>query len=210
VKSKFVSEEFDRFVIKAGPMSGKHVARAFNGPKLKKTGIIAETAGATTEDAVERLRELLLVSKAAEMAGRRRCEVNKVLVPSTGAYRIALQNIPLTQSQIAMLRAHASAGTRGLASHRIASAGGYKQSSSANSQYGAVGRLFADFLRIENLPKYPISQLYKNKDYATSALAHQGTPEDGLFVWVMYHELHQALIDEGLASPKEPSDTSTV
>lgn len=192
---KIVEEEYGRYIIKAGVVAGKVTARAFRRPPSAHKGIVAEASGETVDEAIAKVKVKLDEQKAEQQDSRRQCDKNLVFVPSVAEYRDALRMLSLSDKHVAMLRAHAAAGGRGLASHKIAAAAGYATSNAANSQYGSLGRQFAEHLDI-NLPAYPDGRT----DFATSAIGHEGTPEDGSFVWVMYDELRQALADEGIAS----------
>ena len=68
---KIIEEEFGRYRIRAGRLSGNFVARAF--PKLgsNSQGLMAEAAGASGEEAIEALKDRLRERDVQRTAARR-------------------------------------------------------------------------------------------------------------------------------------------
>ncbi|MGP8476443.1 HNH endonuclease [Burkholderia sp. PR2] len=93
----------------------------------------------------------------------------------------------MTANQLEMLRGHASAPGRSLSMMSIARLGGYDDYSTANVQYGKLGRLFSSQFGIEGL------------ENQTQALAIQGGRDDeGHWLWVLRPTLHEALVQLGM------------
>lgn len=89
----------------------------------------------------------------------------------------------MTEKQRAMLLGHAKASGHVLSMRAIADIAGYAKFQSANMQYGALGRKFANYFHVSNLPNQ------------TQAMAWSDGAEDnkGHFAWTLRAPLVEAL-----------------
>jgi hypothetical protein len=184
------SRIYGRYVLRAGKLGTTFVARAFLRDASTPGGIIAEATGKTAEAALDTLQEMLSEQDRARRAAHRPSEGPRAEVASEEEYREALAALRVTDAQWKMLRAHALAGPKGLSAGELADAADFANYSSANLQYGKLGRDIAAYLNLD----LPESKGRKREDVSTAALADEGTPnEKGHFVWVMHPELAAAV-----------------
>ena len=176
--------EEGRYVIKAGQLGGKWVARAFPKPPAKSPGMVAEGSGTTEEAALAELREAL------QPPERRAHAESGFDVPTEGEYEQALRQVKFTKPQTTMLIAHANAGEDGLTAAEIAKAGGYTRQSTANSMYVRAGKLIGEYLDAAE-PKKGAGGL----DPWVSAIgfesSHRG--DEGSWAIVMHEEMREAM-----------------
>jgi hypothetical protein len=97
----------------------------------------------------------------------------------------------ISTAQRAVLVGHASAGGRTLSMSDIAELGGYASYEAANTQYGELGRLFADYFDLDSL---------ENATQAIATIAPPGA--DGQWRWKLRPQLVQAMLDLGLIEGK--------
>ena len=113
-------------------------------------------------------------------------------------YYMALQALEdsMTEKQRAMLIGHAKAPGHVLSMRAIANIAGYAKFESANMQYGALGRKFANFFNVSGLPNQ------------THAMAwSDGAPDkSGHFTWTLRPELVDALCEIGWVSRSDAPD----
>jgi hypothetical protein len=141
--------EHGRYQIKSGRLSGEYVARAFPKPPTNARGLIAEARGASEEEAIAALHDVIDARETRRTEGRRIDETMGVSVPSTEEFLEALDQVTLSRPQHAMLTALALSEDDGLSEQRMANAAGYKSRSSANRAFAAAGLLIASYLAIE-------------------------------------------------------------
>lgn len=178
-----------KYVLKAGLISGQWTARAFLAGARQGSGIVAEAKDSSWEAAIEELRRQLDRRDQTLRQNRRYDETMRFHVPSSGEYEIALSITPLHANQLAMLKAHAETGERGMTATELAKAGGYSDYSSANMHYGKAGRMLAESLCIEIPPSN------SRDDLPTAVLASwiQTPGDESIGRWIMYPELVQAV-----------------
>lgn len=118
-----------------------------------------------------------------------------------GAYSKALDLIEpkMTGAQREMLRGHASAPMQELSMPDIAALGGYSDYAAANSQYGRLGRWFAEALGVE-------PDALANKVQAI-CIATDETNAAGHFVWQLRPQLVEALRAAGWEEADSTGDT---
>lgn len=97
----------------------------------------------------------------------------------------------ISTAQRAMLVGHASTEGRTLSMSDIAELGGYASYEAANTQYGKLGRLFANYFDLDSL---------ENATQAIATAAPPGT--DGQWRWKLRPPLVQAMLDLGLIEGK--------
>ena len=116
------------------------------------------------------------------------------LIPEP-AFRDALAAVEprMTGAQREMLRGHANSPMQELSMLDIASLGGYSDNAAANSQYGRLGRLFAEQLRVD-------ADQLENKVQAMCVAAEQ-RDVSGHFVWCLRPQLLAALQAAGWVEP---------
>jgi sirohydrochlorin ferrochelatase len=182
--------EHGRYQIKSGRLSGEFVARAFPKPPTNARGLIAEARGASEEEAIAALHDVIDARETRRTEGRRIDETMGVSVPSIEEYLEALDQITLSRPQHAMLTALALSEDDGLSEQRMANAAGYKSRSSANRAFAAAGLLIASYLAIE----MPAEEQPENLA-GSSVLGLRGVPkkDDAPGNWILFRELREAL-----------------
>jgi hypothetical protein len=186
---KIVEEEFGKYRIKAGRLSGNFVARAF--PKIgsNRQGLMAEAAGASEEEAIEALKERLRKRDELRTAARRWEHRTGISVPSKEEYIEALRHSQLSAVQLAMLKAQAIAGESGMTHAALTSAAGYSSRATAVKVFARAGTVVADYLGVD----YQAAD-EDNESDPTRVLGFPKDPdEETQPVWIMYEELRQAV-----------------
>ena len=187
--SGVIEEEFGRYLIKAGILSGNSVARAFPKPPAKTQAMIADAIGETPAIAIEALKEIL-EERDKKRCDQRRLEGNSgTLVPSEREYTEALRQVRFTPAQITMLRALSIAGKKGLTVGQLSQAAGYKSRETSIKAFKKAGLLIAEYLDLD-LPETVSEQ----NDSAAQivALSHIES-DDKPATWIMHEELHYAV-----------------
>ncbi len=187
--SGVIEEEFGKYLIKAGILSGNSVARAFPKPPAKTQAMIADAVGETPALAIEALKEIL-EERDRTRSGQRRFEGNSgTLVPSEREYVEALRQIRLTPAQVTILKALTIAGKEGLTIGHLSQAAGYKSREASIKVFKKVGLLIAEYLELE-LPEAGSAQ----NDGAAQVLAFSHIEsEDEPAIWIMHQELRDAV-----------------
>jgi sirohydrochlorin ferrochelatase len=182
--------EHGRYQIKSGRLAGEFVARAFPKPPTNARGLIAEARGASEEEAIAALHDVIDARETRRTEGRRIDETTGVSVPSFEEYLEALDQIALSRPQHAMLTALALSEDDGLSEQRMANAAGYKSRSSANRAFAAAGLLIASYLAIE----MPAEEQPENLA-GSSVLGLRGVPkkDDAPGNWILFQELREAV-----------------
>ncbi len=184
-----IEEEFGKYLIKAGILSGNSVARAFPKPPAKTQTMIADAVGETPALAIEALKEIL-GERDRKRSGQRRLEGNSgTLVPSEREYAEALRQIRLTPAQVTMLKALTIAGKDGLTIGHLSQAAGYKSREASIKVFKKIGLLIAEYLELE-LPEAGSAQ----NDGAAQVLAFSHIESDDKpATWIMHQELRDAV-----------------
>lgn len=184
--------QFRRYRIVAAELESGVLARAFLRGGRQGTGAVLETKGDTVEAAIEVARAKLHARDEDMRQKRRFDEYWQFHVPTKQEFIDALHVVSLSPPQLAMLDAHALAGSTGMTAGEIALAGGYDHFETANALYGKVGRAIADALGVT-----PPDAGNREGDVATGVIATAGPPREETehFVWIMYPELASALTD---------------
>jgi len=138
--------EYGRYQIKSGRLAGAYGARAFLKPPTTARGFIAEATGETEEDAIIALHSAIDAREARRAEDRRTDPRIGTQVPTSDEYVEALHSVNLTCPQRAMLMALSLAEADGLAEVKVADAGNYKSTTSANRALASVGRMIAGYL----------------------------------------------------------------
>ncbi|TMV10314.1 hypothetical protein FGK63_04420 [Ruegeria sediminis] len=187
--SGVIEEEFGKYLIKAGILSGNSVARAFPKPPAKTQGLIAESVGETPAIAIEALKETL-EERDRKRSGQRRMEGNSgTFVPGEREYIEALQQVRFTPAQVAMLRAFSIAGKEGLTIGQLSQAAGYKSREASIKVFKKVGLMIAEYLELD-LPETGSAQ----NDGAAQILAFSHIEsDDEPATWIMHQELRGAV-----------------
>ncbi|WP_298852165.1 hypothetical protein [uncultured Ruegeria sp.] len=187
--SGVIEEEFGKYLIKAGILSGNSVARAFPKPPAKTQAMIADAVGETPAMAIEALKEIL-EERDRKRGGQRRLEGNSgTLVPSEREYTEALRQVRFSPAQATMLRALSISGTEGLTIDQLSQAAGYKSRETSIKVFRKVGLLIAEYLELE-LPETGS----ENSDGAAQVLAFSHIQSDDKpAIWIMHQELRGAV-----------------
>lgn len=138
--------EYGRYQIKSGRLVGAYGARAFLKPPTKARGLIAEATGETEEAAIIALHSAIDAREARRAEDRRTDPRKGTQVPTSDEYVEALHSVNLTRPQRAMLIALSLEEAHGLAEAKVADAGNYKSTTSANRALASVGRMIAGYL----------------------------------------------------------------
>ncbi len=182
--------EYGRYQIKSGRLAGAYGARAFLKPPTKARGLIAEATGETEEAAIIALHSAIDAREASRAEDRRTDPRKGTQVPTSDEYVEALHSVNLTRPQRAMLMALSLVEAGGLAEAKVADAGNYKSTTSANRALASVGRMIASYLSSGTGSLRPSigsdgSALIGYRD----ASEHDEKPES----WIMHPELCAAI-----------------
>lgn len=135
------------------------------------------------------LEEAVLNALDEERNGETNSGLITIESKSSEDYLAALLSIEdsMTAKQKEMLIAHAQAPKHVLSMRALADVAGYKNHTTANMQYGALGRKFADFFSVTDLPNQ------------TQAIASSDGVADGNghFTWTLRELLVDALVEIG-------------
>lgn len=184
-----IEEEFGKYRIRAGRLSGNFVARAFPKISSNSQGLMAEAAGASEEEAIEALKERLRERDAQRTAARRWEQRTGISVPSKEEYIEALRQTQLSAAQLAMLKAQAIAGENGMTHGALTSAAGYSSRATAVKVLARAGTVVADFLGVD----YQAGGKHNQSD-PTRVLGFPKDPdEETQPIWIMHEELRQAV-----------------
>lgn len=161
------------------------------GRAWKDNKLVAECEGKTIDSVISTL-QARIDERLNEIASSRIGE------PSVSEYVDALKRIEdkLSDGQRAMLKAHYRAPDKCMTATALAEAAGYPGYSSANLQYGLVGRWL-----FEELP-VPLGTLDDGTPIYTSALADAGSQvgPEGFWIWKMRPGVAAALAHLGIVS----------
>lgn len=182
--------EHSRYQIKSGWLAGTFVARAFPKPPTKARGMIAEATGATEEEAIAALHDVIDRREDRRVDERRADPRTGVAVPSIGEYVEAIRQVALSRPQCAILTALSLAGEDGLAETSMADAAGYKSPASAKRSLMAAGLLIADYLASETHPHEPSSDLDGS---ALLGFRREMSDVEDAGNWILHDELREAV-----------------
>ncbi|QFS84643.1 MULTISPECIES: hypothetical protein [unclassified Roseivivax] len=182
--------EYGRYLIRYGNSGGEARALAYR-KNTKSKGQIADATGATPDEALQTLKQILDERHRERAKARRRAENIDFLIPTVEEYAEALEVLKPEGAKLDMLVAHAKSDDVGLTAGEIARAGGYDSFETANALYGRLGREIAEVLGVSA----PTSTI-RADDVQTGVIAQAGPAraETGAFVWVMYPELRKAVL----------------
>lgn len=138
-KVDILHHEHDRYVIKAGVLQDKFVARAFPKPPSKFRHLVAEASGKSTEDAIERLIEKLETLRQEHRALRRVDQAMATGVPTTEEYADALRTLSPGPKLMGTLHDHALARRRGINLGELSKAGGFSSAKDLINAYEKLG-----------------------------------------------------------------------
>jgi len=134
----FEAEEYRKYTIKSGLVSGKWSAQAF----LKKQKIGNRTQATSREQSIQLTKDQLDAYDSSTQAAR-----SEGGIPTVEQYRQAFDRLgPLAPSYEAMLDAHLTANDTLISASQLADAAGYKTWSAANLHYGTLGKRLAEEL----------------------------------------------------------------
>ena len=148
-KAPITSLEFGRYLIKAGWLNGRFLARAFPGPGARTKGLIAEATGESEEEAIRLLKEQINKRNRSRKAARRQDFVANSGIPGPSEFVEALGHIKITEAQAIMLRTLAAQGETGMSLEALSIAGGYKTAEAATRNLRVLAVLIADYLSSE-------------------------------------------------------------
>ncbi|WP_147235149.1 hypothetical protein [Ruegeria sp. A3M17] len=187
--SGVIEEEYGKYLIKAGILSGNSVARAFPKPPAKTQAMIADAVGETPASAIDALKEVL-EARDRNRSDQRRLEGNSgTLVPGEREYIEALRQIRFTPAQITILKALSIAGKEGLTVGQLSHAAGYTSREASIKVFKKIGLMVAEYLELD-LPDPGTAQ----NDGAVQVLAFSHIEgEDEPATWVMHQELRNAV-----------------
>ncbi|WP_103764529.1 hypothetical protein [Roseovarius confluentis] len=184
-----IEDEFGHYRIRAGRLNGDFIARAFPKSSSNSQGLIAEASGTSEADAVEALKEVLTSRSKKHTEERRWEERSATAVPSKEEFIEALRQTSLTEPQVAMLKAHAIAGERGMSLAALGRAAGYKSQDTVLRTFKRAGSLVSDFLGVEIQ-----SDRANDRQDARQVLGYcVETDTDTAALWVMHSELRDAI-----------------
>ena len=179
-------EEYKRHNLVAGYVRGMYQGKAWKDGKA-----IVELQGDSTEDVLKQLKaevDRVVVEAAAARS----------TAPTAAEYMDAFRKLLKSQpeSRVLMLKAHYRAKERNITAAQLAKAAGFATHTSANLQYGRLGRALYEEMPMELERRADESLIF------TSALATPGerTGPEEEWVWKMRPEVAAAM--EALALHK--------
>ncbi|MEJ6396102.1 hypothetical protein V8J82_22800 [Gymnodinialimonas sp. 2305UL16-5] len=183
--------EYGRYQIKSGRLADAYGARAFPKPPTKARGLIAEATGETEEAAISALRSAIDAREDRRAEDRRTDPRNGTQVPTSDEYAEALHSVNLTRPQRAMLMALSLEEAEGLAEVKVAVAGSYKSTTSANRALASVGRMIAGYLSSSG----PASKGLSTGSDGTALIGYRDVSEhdEKAENWIMHPELCAAI-----------------
>ena len=181
---------YGRYQTKTGYVAGVHMARAFPMPPTKARGLIAEATGETEEAAIAALQSAIDARETRRSEDRRRDPSTGISVPTSGEFVEALNTVNLTKPQRAMMMALSLAEADGLTEEKVAHAGSYKSTASAQKALASAGRMIAGYLSSETGSKAPSTSLD-----GIALIGFCGNPghEERLGNWILHPELCAAI-----------------
>ena len=184
-----VEEDFGKYRIKAGRLSGTYVARAFPMPPAKAQGVIAEAKGNSEQAAIAALKAIIDARDVQRTEDRRWDERSSISVPTELEFLEALRQARLSQAHVAMLKALSVAAEEGLTYGQLASAAGYKSKETGAKVFNKVGDMVADYLGIQIAD----GDAPDNARAAQILAFRNVRGEDVPTVWIMHQELRGAV-----------------
>ena len=181
---------YGRYQTKSGYVAGVYMARAFPMPPTKARGLIAEATGKTEEAAIAALQSAIDARETRRSEARRTDPSTGKTVPTSGEFVEALNTVNLTKPQRAMMMALSLAEADGLTEEKVAHAGGYKSTASAQKALASAGRMIAGYLSSETSSKVPSKSLDGIALIGfCSDSVHEGRPGN----WILHPELSAAI-----------------
>ncbi|MEW9920974.1 hypothetical protein AB2B41_15270 [Marimonas sp. MJW-29] len=179
-----------RYQIKSGYVAGVYTARAFPMPPTKARGLIAEATGQTEDDAITALHTAIDAREVRRAEDRRTDPHTGTQVPTADEYAEALYTVELTRPQRAMVMALSLAEADGLAEVKVAIAGSYKSTTSANRALASAGRMIAGYLFSGTGSKEP-----STASDGSAIIGYRNVPshEHKPGNWIMHPELCAAI-----------------
>ncbi len=191
VGPSIIEDEFGKYRIRAGQLSGNFVARAF--PRTANSqGLMAEATGESEAEAIEKLKEVLANRDVERTASRRWEALADLAIPIEDEYVEALEQTNLSDPQVSMLREHSIAGEKGLTAVALMNAAGYRSSDTALKVLARAGGMIADFLGID-VPSSETSGRPEGARLIGFRQARDDTDTEKQDVWIMHDELRKAV-----------------
>ena len=181
---------YGRYQTKSGFVAGVYMARAFPMPPTMARGLIAEATGETEEAAIAALQSAIDARETRRSEDRRTDPSTGLSVPTSGEFVEALNTVNLAKPQRAMMMALSLAEADGLTEEKVAHAGGYKSTASAQKALANAGRMIAGFLSSETGSKVPLTSL---DGVALIGFRGEPGPEEKPGNWILHPELCAAL-----------------
>ena len=147
-RAPIVNVVHDRYLIKAGWLNGRFIARAFPKASSRTQGLIAEATGDTESAAIANLKEMIRERIENRKSERRWDETANAVIPKQAEFAEALGYVKITYAQAKMLKTLAACGDGGMSLHDLALAGGYKSYAMTTRNFRSLGILIADYLSL--------------------------------------------------------------
>jgi hypothetical protein len=181
---------YGRYQIKSGYVAGVYTARAFPMPPTRARGLVAEGTGETEEAAIAALHSAIDAREIRRSEDRRTDLSTGTQVPTSDEYVEALNTVDLTKPQRAMLMALSLAKSDGMTAEKVANAGGYKSTTSANRALSSAGLMIAGYLSSET----DLTGPSMNSD-GRALIGHRivSAHDTKLGDWIMHPELCAAM-----------------
>lgn len=122
---------------------------------------------------------------------KRTTKMTTTTLPLAADYKNALQSVPMTVGQLAMLKAHFEAPNRSITYTQLANAAGFDGHVAANSQYGKLARMIGEVVGFD----FVDADLRPGEKFYSSAIGFPNPYTEGDFQLVMHHELAKAIGD---------------
>lgn len=137
---EIVELEHDRYLIKAGLLQNRFVARAFPKTTSKFRHLVADTSGDTADDAIKNLIEKLESLRMERRSLRRNDPSLPSGVPTTEEYADALRTLSPGPKVLRVLHHHAFSRRRGMQLQDLAKVAEFGSVADLLSTYERLGR----------------------------------------------------------------------
>jgi hypothetical protein len=191
--------KYGRYIIRSRQQTSDWTARAFRGGRIAWDGLGEVHRGATQQDAINAVIEVLKAFDSRERALRAEA------YPTAKEVQVAIKAMDrtITPKQWAMLMAHLRAPNHIMTATELADAAGYDSYTAVNIQYGTLGKNLAD-----ELDWKPQIEKGNQEPTWTFALA-VGADEDGSakpdahWRWELRREVVEALLQAKVGGLKQ-------
>lgn len=152
VPPRIVEREHGRYLIKAGILKDTFLARAFPKPPSKFRHLVAEAAGTSIDEAIEKLIAQLDTLRSERRAQRRIDPALPAGVPTSEEYADALRSLSPSGRILHVLHDHALSRQRGLLMSEVAQSADFRSAEDLLKAYEKLGAQIAAEIEPDEMP----------------------------------------------------------